>query len=218
MTARFALLILLAGAAGCATWFDRINYFNMAPRLEYQGFSFDRPPNPYWYFLQSEQSYTQVVLRRDFFTPSKTHTFYALVGLGQIASQPKTHEEFAELARSPYQRAAYEVRTVSYEQRPTTRQGQWCIRFESSYAAIGAPPAPDRELSMILRGYRCLHPTWPRTTLDFYYSERGLADEMDAELHEEGEQFLNGVRIDVAPGTPAASAKIPGWSGRGLIP
>jgi hypothetical protein len=57
---------------------------------------------------------------------------------------------------------------------------------------------------MILHGYRCLHPAWPERTLDFYYSERGLPSELDPKLSSEGETFLEGVRIDIAPGTPAA--------------
>jgi hypothetical protein len=58
---------------------------------------------------------------------------------------------------------------------------------------------------MILRGFRCLHRAWLKVTLDFFYSERGLADEIDPKLWEEGEEFLRGVRIDVAPGTPAVN-------------
>jgi hypothetical protein len=202
---RIAPVLLPAVVAGCvpASWFDRVGYFHMAPRLEYQGFSFDRPPNPHWYFLQSEQSYTEAMLRRDSPSPSKTHTFYASVSLGRIERQPETHEEFAQLARSKGPQAAYDVRTVSYEQRLTTRQSQWCIRVDSAHAVRGAPAAPDRELTMTLNGYRCLHPAWPTTTLDFFYSERGLPGEIDPELSQEGEAFLAGVRIDTAPGTPA---------------
>src|SRR5262245_12013208 len=126
MVGRIAQVLLAVLIAGCvpATMFDKIGYFNMAPRLEYQGFSFDRPPNPNWYLLQSEQSHTDVTLRRDFWRPSETHSFYARVSLGEIESQPQTHDEFAELARSKGQEAPYEVRTIAYEQRLTTRQNQ----------------------------------------------------------------------------------------------
>jgi hypothetical protein len=34
--------------------------------------------------------------------------------------------------------------------------------------------------------------------------ERGLPNEIDPKLAKEGEEFLDGVRIDVAPNTPAA--------------
>lgn len=200
------LLLLAVFAIGCApgTMFDRVGSFEMLPRLEYQGFSFDRPANPRWYLLRSEESHTNVILRRDLESPSPTHTFYASVGLGGIERQPATHQEFAELARSKGQQAAYEVRTVEYVQELTSRQNQWCIRVEASYVVVGAPSAPTQELSLILRGYRCLHPAWPKTTLDFFYSERGFAHEIDPALSEEGEGFLRGVRIDVAPSTPAS--------------
>jgi hypothetical protein len=207
MVVRVAILVVALSATGCIpvpyTWFDKVQYDNMAPRLEYQGFSFDRPPNRFWYFRQSEQSYTSVMLRRDFWLPSETHTFYARVSVGGIERQPQSHGEFAELARSDEQYAEYEIRPVSYEEELTTWQNQWCIRFESVHTVVGHPRVPDRELTMILRGYRCLHPAWPERTLDFLYSERGLPDEIDAKLSAEGEVFLDGVSIDVAPGTPA---------------
>jgi hypothetical protein len=207
---RTRIVGLLAGLSLTAcipvpyTWFDKVQYDNMAPRLEYQGFSFDRPPNRLWYMRQSEQSYTSVTLRRDSWVPSATHTFYAIVQIGGVSRQPESHEDFAELARNEEQRADYEIRRESYEQALTIRQNQWCIRFESSYTIPRHPKVPDGELLMILRGYRCLHPAWPERTLDFYYSERGLPDEIDPDLWTEGETFLEGVRIDVAPGTPAA--------------
>jgi hypothetical protein len=199
---RTVLLVTIALLSGCIA-LDKVRQPDMAPRLSYQGFSFDRPSSWDWYLLRSEENYTDVTLRRDLWIPSKTHTFYARVSLGHIERQPETHEEFGELARSAGQEAPYEIRTVSYEQRLTTRQNQWCIRFDSAYVAVGAPPAPDRELTMILNGYRCLHPAWPKTTLDFFFSERGLPNEIDPKLSEEGEEFLDGVRIDTAPNRPA---------------
>jgi hypothetical protein len=201
---RSASIVALVCLIGCASYFDKVTYDQMARRLSYQGFSFDRPPNRNWYLLKSEQSYTDVTLRRDFWNPSKTHSFYASVSLAALPGQPATQEEFAELARLKEQRADYEVKTVSYEQHLTTRQKQWCIRIDATYDVRGAPVAPDRELTMTIRGYRCLHPTWPKTTLDFFYSERGLPSEIDPKLSKEGEKFLEGVRIDVAPGTPAS--------------
>ncbi len=199
-----AVFFALAFLAGCAALFDKVRQPSMAPRLAYQGFSFDRPSSSDWYLLRSEEDYTHVALRRDVWRPSETHSFFALVSLGGIERQPQSHEEFAELAKSTGQKAPYEIQTVSYEQRLTTRQNQWCIRTDASYVVIGAPVAPDRKLTMIVRGYRCLHPAWPKTTLDFFYSERGLPDEIDPQLSKEGEAFLEGVRIDIAPNTPAS--------------
>ena len=198
------LCCALLFVAGCAALFDKVRQPDMAPRLSYQGFSFDRPSSWDWYLLRSDESHTNVTLRRDFWSRSQTHTFYASVSLGHLEKQPASHEELAELARSTGQKAPYETRTVSYEQQLTTRQNQWCIRIDSSYLVVGAPVSPKDDLTLIVRGYRCLHPAWPQTTLDFYYSERGLPAEIDPDLSVEGEEFLDGVRIDVAPNTPAA--------------
>jgi len=184
--------------------FDKVRQPQMAPRLSYQGFSFERPASPDWFLLRSEEDHTGVMLRREVAGENDGHTFYTNVSLGRLERQPATHAEFAELARSKGQIAPYEVSTVSYEQSETTRQSQWCIRFDATYLVRGAPAAQGRELTMIIRGYRCLHPAWPATTLDFFYSERGLADEINPTLSDEAEVFLEGVRIDVAPNTPAS--------------
>lgn len=202
MMYRIAIVgVVSALCAGCATLDGRIDYFEMAPRLEYTGFSFDRPPGPEWFIVDAEQTYTSVTLRRE--TRSETHSFYAIVALSGLEDQPGSHEEFLELARPRRQQASYSVEELSREQSPVSIQNQWCLRFDTLAAVRGAPIAPDRELRMTVRGFRCLHPANPRTTLDFYYSERGLPDEIDPELADEGERFLRGVRIDVAPGTPA---------------
>lgn len=195
--------VVLAVLTACAS-LDRISYREMATRLEYQGFSFDRPPNNNWYILRSEEEYASVRVHRDLTPPRPTHTFYAAVAIGGVERQPTSQAEFAELARSKGRTAPYEISEISYHQEPTTKQGQWCIRVESVDAVRGAPVAPRQTLTMVIRGFRCLHPAFPKATLDFFYSERGLPEELDAKLYEEGEAFLRGVRIDVAPGTPAA--------------
>jgi hypothetical protein len=199
-----ALVALTAGCAGCASWLEKVSYFDMAPRLEYQGFSFDRPPNANWYLLRSEESHTDVTLRRDFAIPSRTHTFYARVALGSLPERPISHEAFAKLAEPGPDKAPYDVREDSRRVELVSLQGQWCIRYELTDTVHGAPVAPDRDLVLIVRGFRCLHPAFPRAALGFFYSERGLPEEIDPELSEEGEAFLRGVRIDVAPGKAAA--------------
>ena len=194
---------LALGLSGCAALYgEKITHFEMAPRMEYQGFSFNRPESPEWYILRSDQDYTHVTLRRDL--PSQTHSFYAMVSLGGIEKQPSSHEEFAEMARSKGQQAAYETHDISLDHELVTIQNQWCIRVETRSLHRGAPVAPLQDLELIVRGFRCLHPAWPKTTLDFFYSERGKPEELDFELSREGEIFLRGVRIDIAPETPAS--------------
>ena len=201
----FALVFTLSSLVACAHsgFLDKVPQHRMGRRLEYQGFSFDRPSNLNWYLLKSESSHTKVLLRRHIWMAKDTHTFYALVKIGGIDSQPSSHAAFAEMAKYEEQYADYSIELENYQQSPTTRQNQWCIRFESSYKITHHPQFPEDELRMILRGYRCLHPAWPNRTLDFFYSERGLPDEIDPKLSSEGEAFLERVRIDVGPGSAA---------------
>ena len=202
---KFPLIAGLLILGGCAHLLNRVSYSHMSPRFAYQGFSFDRPPNRHWYLLRSEESYTAVILRRETGF-SKTHTFYAQVALASIARQPLSHADFAALLRAENEphRVTYEVRKLSDEQTLATIQNQWCVRFDKIALVRGAPVAPDDGLRMIIRGFRCLHPAFPKATVDFFYSERGRPGDLDPALAEEGERFLQGVRIDVAPGTPAA--------------
>jgi hypothetical protein len=200
--ARLALVALLAALCGCVSASDRVDYFHMEPRLRYPSFSFDRPPGPLWYLRRSEQSQDRATLRRDIPKGSRTHSFFAYIALGRLAAQPASPEEFAKLADPPKQRAPYQTREVARHVEPATKQGQWCIRYETEDSVLGAPVAPETELVLTLRGFRCLHPAFPDAVLTFYYSERGTRDELDPELSEEGEKFLGGVRFEV-PGAPA---------------
>jgi hypothetical protein len=195
------LAAALLALTGCAALRDRLAYEDMPPRLEKWGFSVERPPNANWFLRPSEEGPKTVVLRREL-APSTTHSLYALVSLGTLDRQPASHEEFAELARSRGQQADYQVVRKSYQQSLTTRQDQWCIRVESVDTTYGAPVAPQGELTLIVRGYRCLHPALRQTTLDFFYSERGLPDEIDPRLYPEAERILDGVRIEELPPEP----------------
>ncbi len=198
------LALALAGCAAVASELDKIPRFQMAPRLTYDGFSFARPRHMDWYMRKSEQDHTDVTLRRELFSSSDTHSFYVRVSHGGIERQPSSHEEFADLARSTGQQADYEIERLSYQQTLATRQECWCIRLESVDAVRGSPVAPDRELRMLMRGFRCLHPDLPMTTVDFFFSERGGADELDPKLQAAGEEFLEGVRIERRPSAPAS--------------
>jgi hypothetical protein len=174
----------------------------MSPRLAYQGFSFERPPSASWFIRRSEETPTRVLVRRHV-GDEPLHSFYALVALGGIERQPKSHEELAELARPGPDNTGYRIERKSQTQTLTTRQGQWCIRFEWHDVRTESPIVPDVELTTIGRGYRCQNPTFPSAVVHFSWSERGLASQLDPAAQAEGDQFLEGVRIDVAPDTPA---------------
>ncbi len=198
--------LAIALTLGCVIPGDTIRYSEMAPRLEYQGFSFDRPPNEHWFIPRAQQTHSSVGLSRELEPPSEVHTFYARVTLHELEREPTSQEDFAALARAKTRGrdVSYEVTEVSAKQELVTKQGQWCVRFEYLDAVRGAPVAPNETLTMRTAGFRCRHPAFPpKGALDFFCSERSLAPQPDPELWKECEAFLAGVRIDVAPGEPA---------------
>lgn len=190
---RTSLLWIVVLLAGCSAKNDRLNQPQMAPRMEYQGFSFARPDSPRWFILNSEAHDSDVTLRWDLHSP--THTFYARVALGNLERQPKSHEEFAELARATAKEPDV-VRELTRGESLVEVQGQWCIRTDTVDAV--QPATGAAQLRVAVHGYRCLHPSLPQRTLEWFYSEQGLPSEFSAILAEDGEKFLRGVRMDAA--------------------
>jgi hypothetical protein len=205
---RLLIFFLCSLLASCATLSgitggaigSQILWNQMMPVMGFRGFSVEKPSNILWYIRRGEQSPSQVIFRRP--TGSDTHTVYVQVALGGLERCPTSHEDFAELARSQGQFAPYEVEETRRDHEMVTIQNQWCIRIETDAITRGAPNSPDQELALVIRGYRCLHPSWRRTTVDFFYSERGLPEEIEESYQAQGESILGGVRMDSAPYTP----------------
>ncbi len=205
---RLLIPFLVVGLSGCASVLPRTSYDEMPERFVYEDFAFDRPPNDRWFAYDFEATpedcenpslmRCRVIFRRRL--ESSTHSFYALVALTALPSHPASHEEFAKLARADRGPGWDPSMNLSYHQEPTTIQNQWCIRIEH----LNARERRGRRLHWTVRGFSCLHPSREGVRIEFIYSERGLLEELDPALEEEGEQFLNGVRI--APGGLQASA------------
>lgn len=165
----------------------------MPARFAFDHFSVARPANPAWFLPRAEGLDKALVLQREL--PSPTHTFYAVAAMGKIGERPSSHKHFARLVASR-RRAPHEAVELSLVEQQVTLQGQWCVRRDSVSQVQRSEKEP--ELRMIVNGYRCQHPSSPLSTVDFFYSERGLPSEIDPALAAEGEKFLEGVRIDVA--------------------
>jgi hypothetical protein len=97
--------------------------------------------------------------------------------------------------------ARHEV--LAYEAMPTSRQGQFCVRYEMRSLDKKSPVSSGQVLRMNFEGIACRHPLWPNGVLDSSYSERGLGEGIDPSLKSEGEQLLRGVTMEVEPGMPA---------------
>jgi hypothetical protein len=195
------LLAVCSLAIGCA---NRLPASALAPRLQYQGFSSARPPNDNWYVNRNEQDHTTLLFRRE--VSGNTHSFFFAVQLNKLEREPRSNEDFAELVRGHMVAVTDPQRheVLSYHSEPEPRQGQFCVRYSLQTLDRKSPVLPGRELSMNFEGLACRHPLWPNAILDAYYSERGVAHELDSTLHSEGEQLLQGLTIEVQPGLPAA--------------
>jgi hypothetical protein len=171
-------------------------------RMQYRGFSIPRPASG-WYLRDEEQAPSQAVVRYET-RGSDTHGFLVAIDLRFVGSSPKSHEELARVARADEIENEARFTRLQYEQRLTTRQGQWCIEYESRVLdRFPAEAPPGVALHVRARGTRCLHPAWPGTLIDIVWMEQGRPEELDDALARDAEAYLAGAQIETAPGVAA---------------
>lgn len=196
---RISLLLLVLLASGCATVPERITCDQMPPRTQREGFSYAKPTSSRWFLLKSEDHPDDVTLRWDLHSPA--HTFFLHVGYGDLERQPVSHEDFARLVK-PRGASAGEGKELTRGEAEVTIDGHWCVRIDS--VDVVHPKDLIPELHLARHGYRCVHPSFPRRTLDWSYTEEGLPSEFSTILEKDAEAFLAGVRIErVASAGPA---------------
>ena len=152
---------------------------------------------------RDEQKPTTLLFRRE--VSGNAHSFFFSVELSALERTPTSDDDFAELVREKMVAVTDPTRNevLSYEATPTSRQGQFCVRYQLRSLDKKSPVVPGQVLNMNFEGIACRHPLWPNGVLDSSYSERGPAEQLDPSLESEGEQLLQGVTIEVEPGTPA---------------
>ena len=195
-----ALLALSSAHLACA---NRLPASQLDPKLQYQGFSASRPPSDRWYLNRDEQTPTTLLFRRE--VSGEAQSFFFSVQLSALQRTPTSDDDFAELVRAMSVAVTDPSRheVLSYEATPTSRQGQLCVRYQLRSLDKKSPVLPGQTLRMNFEGIACRHPLWPDGVLDMSYSERGLSEQIDPSLRSEGEQLLQGIIIEVEPGTPA---------------
>ena len=195
------LLVLLLTCGGCANMVPRDA---MDSRYSRTGFSAARPASSEWYLLRDEQSANSLMFRRH--VPGETHTAYFSARMLKLEREPRSHEDFEGLVRESNvvvgDPRRFEV--VSYSAERELRQGQQCVRYVMETIERQNPLVPTLELHMRFLGRACRHPLWPSAVLDAFYSERGAAPDLKETFEAEGSLLLEGVLIEVGPGTPAA--------------
>lgn len=200
-TFKVVLLFLVCSILFSCAGMNRVPVQLMKDRLQYRGFSVARPNYSQWYLNNNEQDNTKALFRRDLKTP--THTYLASVMLQSIPRDPSSPEDLAEIEKEFHKiQDTQRFELLKYTQRIETRQNQWCIYYEETIIDRKAPNAGGKPLIGRSWGFVTLHPSFNKTVVHAYYSERGLEDELDPKLIDEGEEFLKGIQIESAPGKP----------------
>jgi hypothetical protein len=152
---------------------------------------------------RDEQRPTTLLFRRD--VSGEARSFFFSVELSALDRNPTSDDDFAELVRTKMVAVTDPTRheVLDYEATPTSRQGQFCVRYQLQTLDKKSPVLPGQVLRMNFEGIACRHPLWPNAVLDSSYSERGLAEGIDPSLRSEAEELLLGVVIEVEPGKPA---------------
>jgi hypothetical protein len=152
---------------------------------------------------RDEQKPTTLLFRRE--VSGAPQSFFFSVELSGLERTPRSDEDFAELVRAMSVTVTDPSRheVLLYEATPTSRQGQFCVRYQLRTLDKKSPVFPGQTLRMNFEGIACRHPLWPNAVLDMSYSERGLAEQINPSLRSEGEQLLQGVTIEIEPGKPA---------------
>jgi hypothetical protein len=116
---------------------------------------------------------------------------------------PTSPQDFAEMEKTFHvfsDTNRFELQNLS--QTVGTRQGQWCIYFRETILDRNAPSASGRALIGRARGFVCLHPSFDKTVVFADCTERGVKEELNDSLLEDGEEVLRTIQLESAPGIP----------------
>jgi hypothetical protein len=163
-------------------------------RLNFQGYSIFPPPGSNWQVLQKEQN--NIVFTKDL--KSKTHTFVANVFAVPLTIGFETPEDFLNFIKKSKDAniEPRRFRMLENEVVLDDAYGPYCVRYHQKAVdrgALSSGKAPY--LILDTYGYACIHPDTPELAVDIGYSERFAPGESNAELREEGQQFIRGLKF-----------------------
>jgi len=171
----------------------------MGPRLQHCGFSIKRPDNYKWCLYEKQQDGYNAVFWYMLLDNSTTHQFSVHINLVDIKKKPDSPEEMAQmLRRDELYRKNQNREVLSYDQKMSSKQGQWCLLYNIKYTDTDNP-ASSKVINEEF-GYTCIHPSFDRTVLNVLCGQRGTKDELDPELTKEAQIFIDGIILESSPG------------------
>lgn len=194
-----AVLAGLSVLLGCGL--TTIRPREMAPRLQYTGFSFARPPSESWFIRKAEERPAHVIVRHEHLE-GEYHSGFVSFAVYEI-NFPLRANELGDFMRREDMRAETVIDYRSYVQKPISLQNQACV--ETRADADVTSQVTDAPLRMLNHVITCIHPAFPRALVEAMVPERGPPDQvgLDPRFAAEGEEMLRGFEIDVGPNQPA---------------
>jgi len=169
----------------------------------FDGFALKPPGGAEWYSLVKSRN--EVVFARRAIDPS--YAVIAVAHVEHVDVVPATPEGLAELVR---RRASRSPDTFRYEIKERVAEleaaASWCVRYrllaEDSRASFFYPHI------VRIAGRTCAHPESLGTLIDASYAERAIEGESRPEALQEGEAFLDGLRLMPLPPRAVADADV----------
>jgi thioredoxin 1 len=186
-----ALVFLVSGMTGCASHLQEIKNPNIP--FEKQYFSIHSPQDGDWMIVGNETPYGAYFGKRQ----GETHSFTAYANESERAPTFASPEEFQIYYKTQLSHNQYpeRYRLIKFESSRDNRFGEYCIKFSRIAEDKGAPNSP-RGTSLLLKttGYMILLPQ-QAATIEIFYSERGLKEEMLPDFDAKAEEFFKTFRI-----------------------
>lgn len=193
-------IMIIIAVVSCSSHYI-IPVSKMQPKLQYTGFSVARPPDTGWVARLDEQKDMEAMFRKEL--PSKTHTAFVSIKLRKLERLATSLEDFVNIDKESYTfQDTIRFKMVNFTQAPGERQGQWCINYTERVQ--DRKPAIDPSTPLVARayGFKCIYPTNKQLILVAEISERGKEEELDSLIIKEGQEILNGIILESAPGVP----------------
>jgi thioredoxin 1 len=186
-----ALTFLVIGMAGCTSHLKEIKNPNLP--FEKQYFSIHPPQDGDWKNVGDETPYGVYFGKK----LSNTHSLTAYANESERSPTFANSEEFQIYYKTQLSHNQYpeRYRLIKFESSQDNRFGEYCIKFSRIAEDKGAPNSP-RGASLLLKttGFMILLPK-QTATIEIFYSERGLKEEILPDFDAKAEEFFKTFRI-----------------------
>ena len=190
------VLPLVISFVACSSGGDFVPAKKWQDKLQYTGFSVKKPKNEGWYLIKRQRESGSGTF--GYMSGNDQQAIIVAVNIASISTKPKSIEEMT----SKFKKDAIYTRdpankVISYEQAPVNKQGQMCIQHKLKFEKKDGQAVAAKFAS----GFTCVHPSLENAVIDVMFTVDGNASN---ELTKEGDDFLNGISIEVAPGKAAS--------------